>query len=247
MTAHRRHRRSSGAAWASSCTPRQRSCPSARAGTRRHPALRTGARELAPLTTAAAAWAVHGHLDPAEFHRRLLPRWAPHEAVDGLRRAAEGAAHAESRAELHNLAHGFAATLRTVGVDHWPALVHESALLAQQQGQASDMLHYIVLRRHARRAAGRDAAPGLDSDQNVRDLAAVMWTEARGQSVIARLAVGSTLLNRMRCNGTTSVRAAWGGYQHNVPPETVALDEARRLLSLALHVRGVGRRRAAGG
>ena len=145
--------------------------------TRGHPALRTGARELAPLTTAAAAWAVHGHLDRTEFHRRLLPPWVPHEAVDGLRRAAEGAAHAESRAELHNLADGFAATLQTVGVDHWPTLVQESALLAQQQGQASDMLHYIVLRRHARRAAGRDAAPGLDSDQNVRDLAAVMWTE----------------------------------------------------------------------
>jgi len=54
---------------------------------------------------------VHDHLDSAEFRKLLLPGWVPGGAVNGLRRAAEGAAHAESQAEVHKLAEGFASTL----------------------------------------------------------------------------------------------------------------------------------------
>jgi hypothetical protein len=95
------------------------------------------------------------------------------------------------------------------------------------------MLHYIVHRRQTRRARAATAphvATGLASEQNVEDLAAVIWTEARGIGQLAMTAVGSTVLNRMRRNGTTSVRSAWQGYQHNHPPDAATLNLARRLL-----------------
>jgi hypothetical protein len=60
------------------------------ASTRGHPALRTGARELAPLETAAAPWAVHDGLDHAAFRTTLLPAWVPGDAwlgCAGRRRA----------------------------------------------------------------------------------------------------------------------------------------------------------------
>ena len=153
----------------------------------------------------------------------------------GLRRAAEGAAHAGSQAELSGHADGFAATLQTLGVDRWPALVHESAQLAQRQGELAGMLHYIAFRRRRAHAAGarnatQHAVTGLASDQNVRDLATIIMTEAQGNGELAMAAVGSTVLNRMRRNGTTSVRDVWHGYQHRRPANVAVQDLARQRL-----------------
>lgn len=68
------------------------------------------------------------------------------------------------------------------------------------------------------------------AERNVRDLAALLHTEARGQGRAGMTAVGSTVLNRMRRNGDAAVRDVWGQYSHGLAPGAEALAVARDLL-----------------
>ncbi len=50
--------------------------------------------------------------------------------------------------------------------------------------------------------------------QNIRDLAALLETEARGEGRLGMVAVGFTVTNRMQRNGSANVRDEWGAYRH---------------------------------
>jgi hypothetical protein len=71
----------------------------------------------------------------------------------------------------------------------------------------------------------------LATPQNVRDLASVIETEARGTPEQARIAVGFTVLNRMRRNGTDTVQSVWNAYAHHLSPEPSSLHVARTILN----------------
>ena len=63
-------------------------------------------------------------------------------------------------------------------------------------------------------------------DRNVRELASVIWTEARGIGDDAMTAVGWTLRNRMIRCGIDQVDKAWHGYTHGTQPRGADLAHA---------------------
>ena len=66
---------------------------------------------------------------------------------------------------------------------------------------------------------------------NVRELAALMQSEAGGVSAEAMIAVGSVLLNRMRRNHVKAVDQAWHGFSHKASPHSSTIALAESLLS----------------
>ncbi len=66
---------------------------------------------------------------------------------------------------------------------------------------------------------------------NIRDLASVIETEARGLEPVVKAAVGHVVLNRMRRNKTAAVRNVWNGFVHVRPPGRESLTIARAILS----------------
>ena len=74
-------------------------------------------------------------------------------------------------------------------------------------------------------------APKLSTrEQNVRDLAALLQTEAGGEGQLAMVAVGSTVVNRMRRNGSANVRDEWGAYRHGKTPTPATVAIAQDIL-----------------
>ncbi len=70
----------------------------------------------------------------------------------------------------------------------------------------------------------------LATTQNINDLAAVMHAEARGAGTIAQTAVGFTIVNRMKRNNVTRVRAAWHGFAHRSTHQAQELALAKAIL-----------------
>jgi hypothetical protein len=81
-----------------------------------------------------------------------------------------------------------------------------------------------------RHAPDRASALKLAQD-NERDLARVISTEARGTGEAAMRAVGWTLRNRMIRNQEARVDAAWHGYQHGAHVTDAATQIARGILA----------------
>ena len=54
-------------------------------------------------------------------------------------------------------------------------------------------------------------------EQNARNLADLIYTEAGGEGEKAQIAVGATVLNRMRRNGTDRVDDVRNGYSYRTP------------------------------
>jgi hypothetical protein len=82
----------------------------------------------------------------------------------------------------------------------------------------------------SRHAPDRASAVKLAQD-NERELAQVISTEARGTGEAAMSAVGWTLRNRMIRNEAARVDAAWHGYQHGAHVTAEATRIARGILA----------------
>lgn len=80
------------------------------------------------------------------------------------------------------------------------------------------------------RPALTPALKAARDEQNVRDLAALLEAESGGDGRVGMVAVGSTVINRMRRNGSTTVRDEWGGYRHGKAPEPETVATARAIL-----------------
>lgn len=63
----------------------------------------------------------------------------------------------------------------------------------------------------------------------MRELASVIWTEARGVGDAAMTAVGWTLRNRMTRNNVEQVDEAWHGYTHGTQPRGADLKHAEAI------------------
>ncbi len=63
-------------------------------------------------------------------------------------------------------------------------------------------------------------------EQNVRNMATVMWQEARGQGTLAMTAVGFTLRNRLARSGEVGIADVWRGYNHGAVPGGLQPDDA---------------------
>ena len=74
------------------------------------------------------------------------------------------------------------------------------------------------------------AAAPLATPQNIDDLAALIMSEASVGNDTERRAVGLTVLNRMRRNGTNSVRGVWRAYAHAQAPTPEIRELAQDLL-----------------
>jgi spore germination cell wall hydrolase CwlJ-like protein len=74
------------------------------------------------------------------------------------------------------------------------------------------------------------AAAPLATPRNIQDLAALIMSEASVGNEVERRSVGSTVLNRMRRNGTSTVRDVWGAYAHAQAPAPDATALAEDLL-----------------
>ena len=89
-------------------------------------------------------------------------------------------------------------------------------------------------KRQAARAPVRPAltpeAKRVRDEKNVRDLAALLETEAGGSGRLGMVAVGSTVMNRMRRNGSANVRDEWGVYRHGKTPTPGTVAIARAIL-----------------
>ncbi len=99
------------------------------------------------------------------------------------------AAATRTPAGLRNPAADFGTVMKTIGLD---ALPRGAAALAVR------------------------AQAGL-LEHNARNLADLIYTEARGEGEKAQIAVGATVLNRMRRNGTDRVDDVRGGYSYLTP------------------------------
>ncbi len=91
-----------------------------------------------------------------------------------------------------------------------------------------------VAQRRAAIAPARPRAAGprrlTPAEQNVQDMAAIIHNEARGESNLAMIAVGHTVLNRMRRNGEAAVRGVWHAYDHRRVPLAPSIAAAREVL-----------------
>lgn len=70
----------------------------------------------------------------------------------------------------------------------------------------------------------------LTSQQNVRDLAALITSEASVGNAIERVCVGFTVLNRLAKGSLNSVRQIWSAYAHNQVPTAAISALAQQLL-----------------
>lgn len=90
-------------------------------------------------------------------------------------------------AAMRGAAGDFGAVMQTIGVDALPRIATALATRAQA---------------------------GL-LEQNTRQLADLIYTEARGATRAGQLAVGLTVVNRMRRNQVDHVEDVWSAYSHN--------------------------------
>ena len=159
----------------------------------------------------------HGDLDPQEVHAML-------DVLQGAE---------------HGLGYEFAdiSDRLPAGPPSTPSATHAArpsrpgsglaALHAVQRGAAP-----MGAAGHAAPHAGKPhpAKPGVIlTDSNVRELADLIWTEARGIGDQAMTAVGWTIRNRMGRNGVTEVDKAWHGYSHGTKPTGANLKHAETI------------------
>jgi spore germination cell wall hydrolase CwlJ-like protein len=118
-----------------------------------------------------------------------------------------------------------------------------AATTAAQQAKAAGEQQDPPAAGHPPAAATRSSHPGAKGghlspeaaakrlhDQNVRNLAKVIATEAGGEGTAAMTAVGWTLRNRMIRNRTDHVDHAWRGYQHGKAPSAEAMRIAEGII-----------------
>ncbi len=67
--------------------------------------------------------------------------------------------------------------------------------------------------------------------QNIRDLATIISSEARGANGTEQTAVGWTVVNRMKHQHATRVSAVWDDYSHSHSPSNASLQLATAILT----------------
>lgn len=78
------------------------------------------------------------------------------------------------------------------------------------------------------------STPNLNTADNIDQLGSVIMSEASTGNYNEKIAVGSTVLNRMRRDDTARVQDVWGGYSHNQTANAQARQLARDLLTGAV-------------
>lgn len=85
-------------------------------------------------------------------------------------------------------------------------------------------------------ALGRNQKPlqakvSLSTPDNIAKLSRILMSEASIGNDAERIAVGSTVLNRMKRKKTARVSNVWGAYAHNQAPTKEVKETARNLLN----------------
>ena len=143
----------------------------------------------AQFETAMKIWARADTPNAAAFDATYVHGITSSETAARLWSIAVTAGATRTPAGLRNAAADFGTVMKTIGLD---ALPRGAAALAVR------------------------AQAGL-LEQNARNLADLIYTEARGEGEKAQIAVGATVLNRMRRNGTDRVDDVRGGYSYLTP------------------------------
>jgi hypothetical protein len=90
---------------------------------RNKPGVMFDTRAVTKLQDVASAWHGAQDLDADDFRKRFFDSRTSDATVEGLRKAIQGAAKAETYAELGAASKALATAMATIGMDRWPGLL----------------------------------------------------------------------------------------------------------------------------